>query len=116
MKSFLKNKNIILIIKKYTQTKRQINVSILQNSLFFLILYLFYNANLLKMCKNIKLRFSVTDFMNDIFFIHTQFNILYELMRILYNCVVIALTLRRLFHLYFFSIVMYWKILHSRTL
>ena len=66
MKNFLKNKNIILIIKKYTQTKRRINVNISQNSSFFLILYLFYNANLLKTCKNVKLRFSVTNFMNDI--------------------------------------------------
>ena len=32
----------------------------------FLILYLFYNANLLKTCKNIKLCFNVTDFVNDI--------------------------------------------------
>ena len=66
VKNFLKNKNITLIIEKYTQTKRRINVNISQNSLFFSILYLFYNANLLKMCENIKLRFSVTDFVNDI--------------------------------------------------
>ena len=32
----------------------------------FLILYLFYNANLLKTCDNVKLRFSVTNFVNDI--------------------------------------------------
>ena len=50
------------------------------------------------------------------FLIHIRFNILYEFMRVLYNCVVAALTLRRLFHLYIFSTVMYWEILHSRTL
>ena len=66
MKDFLKNKNITLIIKKYTQTKCRISVNILQNSSFSLILYLFYNANLLKTCENVKLRFSVTDFVNDI--------------------------------------------------
>ena len=66
MKDFLKNKNIILIIEKYTQTKRRINVSISQNFLFFSILYLFYNANLLKMCENVKLRLNVINFVNDI--------------------------------------------------
>ena len=66
MKNFLKNKNITLIIGKYTQAKRQVNVNILQNFLFFSILYLFYNANLLKTCENIKLRFNVTSFVNNI--------------------------------------------------
>ena len=66
MKNFLKNKNIILIIEKYTQTKRRVSVNISQNFLFFLILYLIYNANLLKTCKNVKLRFNITNFVNDI--------------------------------------------------
>ena len=66
MKNFLKNKNIILIIEKYTQAKRRINVNISQNFLLFLILYLFYNANLLKTYENVKLRFNVTSFVNDI--------------------------------------------------
>ena len=66
MKNFLKNKNITLIIEKYTQTKRQVSVNILQSSSFSSILYLFYNVNLLKTCENIKLRFSVINFVNDI--------------------------------------------------
>ena len=66
MKNFLKNKNITLIIERYTQTKRRINVNISHNSSFFLILYLFYNANLLKTSENVKLCFSVTNFMNNI--------------------------------------------------
>ena len=66
MKNFLKNKNIILIIERYTQTKHQVNVNISHNFSFFLILYLFYNMNLLKMCENIKLHFNVTNFVNDI--------------------------------------------------
>ena len=66
VRNFLKNKNIILIIGKYTQTERRISVSISQNFSLFSILYLFYNADLLKTCKNVKLRFSVTDFVNDI--------------------------------------------------
>ena len=47
-------------------TERKINVNILQNSSLFLMLYLFYNANLLKLCENIRLRFNVTKFVNDI--------------------------------------------------
>ena len=54
IENFLKNRSIILIIEKYTQAKRTTSVSILQNSLFFLILYLFYNENLLNVCDDIK--------------------------------------------------------------
>ena len=66
MKNFLKNKSIILIIENYTMTERKVNVNILQNSSFFSMLYLFFNANLLKSCENVKLRFNVIKFMNDI--------------------------------------------------
>ena len=66
MKNFLKNRNTTLIIKNYMMTKRKISVNILQSSSFFLMLYLFYNANLLKLCKNVKLHFSVIEFVNDI--------------------------------------------------
>ena len=66
VKDFLKNKSTTLIIKNHTMTKRKINVNILQKSSFFSMLYLFYNANLLKSCENVKLRLSVTEFVNDI--------------------------------------------------
>ena len=66
MKNFLKNKNTTMIIKNHIIMKRKISVNILQNSSFFSILYLFYNANLLKSYENIKLRFSITEFVNDI--------------------------------------------------
>ena len=66
MKNFLKNRNTTLIIENYTMMKRKVSVSISQNSSFFLMLYLFYNANLLKSCKNVKLRFNVIKFVNDI--------------------------------------------------
>ena len=66
MKNFLKNKNTTLIIENYTMTKRKISVNISQNSSFFLMLYLFYNANLLKSCENVKLRFNVIEFVNNI--------------------------------------------------
>ena len=66
MKNFLKNKNTTLIIEIHTMTKRRININISQNSSFFSMLYLFYNANLLKSCENVKLRFNVIEFVNDI--------------------------------------------------
>ena len=66
IKNFLKNKNTTLIIKNHMMTKRKINVNILQNLSFFLMLCLFYNANLLNSCENVKLRFNVIKFVNDI--------------------------------------------------
>ena len=66
MKNFLKNKSTTLIIENYTMTKRRINVNTSQNSLFFLMLYLFYNANLLKSYENVKLRLNVIEFVNNI--------------------------------------------------
>ena len=66
IKNFLKNKNTTLIIKSHTMTEHKISVNILQNLLFFSMLYLFYNANLLKSCKNVKLHFHVIEFVNDI--------------------------------------------------
>ena len=66
IKKFLKNKNTTLIIENHIMTKRKINVSISQKSSFFSMLYLFYNANLLKSCENVRLRFNVIKFVNDI--------------------------------------------------
>ena len=55
-----------LIIENHIITKRKINVNISQNLSFFSMLYLFYNANLLKLYENVKLRLNVTEFVNDI--------------------------------------------------
>ena len=66
IKNFLKNKSTTLIIEDHTMTKRKINVNISQNSLFFSMLYLFYNANLLKSYEDVKLRFNIIEFVNDI--------------------------------------------------
>ena len=66
MKNFLKNKSTTLIIENHMITKYKINVNISQNLSFFSMLYLFYNANLLKSYENVKLRFNVTEFVNDI--------------------------------------------------
>ena len=66
MKDVSKNKNTTLIIENHMMIKRKINVNISQNSLFFSILYLFYNANLLNLCENVRLRFYIIEFINDI--------------------------------------------------
>jgi len=55
-----------LIIKNYTIKKRETNVDISQNLFLFLILYLFYNANLLKQCNDIRLRINVINFVNNV--------------------------------------------------
>ncbi len=47
-------------------TKCSVNINISQDFSLLLILYLFYNANLLKACDNIKLRTNFIDFVNDI--------------------------------------------------
>jgi len=66
VKNFLKDWCITITIDDYTMMKCSMNVDISQDSLLSLILYLFYNANLLKACDNIKLKTSFTDFMNDV--------------------------------------------------
>ncbi len=66
VKNFLKDWCIMIIINDYTMMKCSMNINISQDSLLSLILYLFYNANLLEACDDIKLRTSFTDFVNDI--------------------------------------------------
>ncbi len=66
VKNFLKDQRIMIIIDDYMIMKHSINVNISQDSLLSLILYLFYNANLLEACNNIKLKTNFINFMNDI--------------------------------------------------
>jgi len=66
VKNFLKDWCIIIIIDDYIMMKCSMNVDISQDSSLSLILYLFYNANLLKACDDIKLRTNFINFMNDV--------------------------------------------------
>jgi len=66
VKNFLKDRCIMITINDYMMIKCNMNINILQDSLLSSILYLFYNANLLKACDNIKLRTNFTDFVNDV--------------------------------------------------
>jgi len=66
VKNFLKNWCIMITIDDYTMMKHNVNINILQNFLLSLILYLFYNVNLLEACDDIKLKINFTDFVNDV--------------------------------------------------
>jgi len=66
VKNFLKDQHIMITIDDYTMMKCSMNVDILQDSSLSLILYLFYNANLLEACDDIKLKTNFTNFMNDV--------------------------------------------------
>ncbi len=66
MKNFLKDWHITITIDDYMMMKCNVNVDISQDSLLSLILYLFYNVNLLKACDNIKLKINFINFVNDI--------------------------------------------------
>ncbi len=66
VKNFVKDRCIMITIDDYMMMKCSVNIDISQDSSLSLILYLFYNANLLEVCDDIKLRTSFTDFVNDI--------------------------------------------------
>ncbi len=66
VKNFLRNQCITITIDNYMMMKRSMNVNISQDSSLLLILYLFYNVNLLKACNDIRLRTSFTNFVDDV--------------------------------------------------
>ena len=66
VKNFLKDWCITIIIDDYMMMKCSVNINISQDSSLSSILYLFYNANLLEACDNIKLKTNFINFVNDI--------------------------------------------------
>ncbi len=64
--SFLQNKRINLIVKAKQTVMSNVNVDISQKSSMSSILYLFYNANLLKLLEQSSRKMIVIDFVNDI--------------------------------------------------
>ncbi len=66
VKNFLKDQRIMITIDNYMMMKCSMNIDILQDSSLSSILYLFYNANLLEACNNIKLKTNFINFVNDI--------------------------------------------------
>ena len=66
VEDFLKKRYTTLSIKEHTTKMRRVNVNILQDSSHSSILYLFYNAELLNLCDDIKLKISSQNFVDDI--------------------------------------------------
>jgi hypothetical protein len=64
--NFMQDKKINLIVKTKQTIINNVNVDISQKSSILSILYLLYNANLLKFCKQSSRKMIVIDFVNDI--------------------------------------------------
>ncbi len=73
--SFMQNRRITLAINNDTTTMNNVNVDISQSSFVFFILYLFYNADLLKLLKRFFRRVAALNFVNDINILTYEFNI-----------------------------------------
>ena len=61
----MSNKFITLIFENKEFKKFEVNTEISQDSSFLLILYLFYNAELIKRCNNLSKRVFYMRFIND---------------------------------------------------
>jgi predicted RNA binding protein with dsRBD fold (UPF0201 family) len=64
--NFMQNKYTTLKINKQSTLMNLIKVDISQNSFVSLILYLFYNANILKIFERFKYKITIINFVNDI--------------------------------------------------
>ena len=71
----MRNKIIALIINTRITNTFNIRIKISQNSSLSLILYLFYNADLLKMCEKSKSKTNVKNFVNDVNILTYNINI-----------------------------------------
>jgi hypothetical protein len=73
--NFMQNRRITFVINSDTTTMNNVNVDISQNSFVFFILYLFYNADLLKLLKRSFRRVATLNFVKDINILTYEFNI-----------------------------------------
>jgi len=64
--SFLENWKTSLIFDKQMSDMHKINADISQRFLISLILFLFFNASLIKKCKALRIKIEMLDFINDI--------------------------------------------------
>lgn len=64
--NFLKNQKIILFINSNSTASFPVATGISQNSSLFFIVYLFYNADLLKACNKSGCKVTPMGFVNDI--------------------------------------------------
>jgi hypothetical protein len=65
----MKNKHISLTLNIAMMISRSIKINILQKFFIFLILYLFYNVDLLKVFQKSSRRVAIVNFVNDINFL-----------------------------------------------
>jgi hypothetical protein len=72
----MQNRRIILVINSDTTTMNNINVNISQEFFILFILYLLYNADLLKLLKCSFRRIVALNFVNDINILTYEFNIM----------------------------------------
>ncbi len=73
--NFMQDRRITFVINSDTTTVSNVNVDISQNFFVSFILYLFYNADLLKLLKRSFRRIAALDFVNDINILTYEFNI-----------------------------------------
>jgi len=64
--SFLKNRETSLIFDEQTSNMRKVNADISQRSFISSILFLFFNASLIKKCEALRIKIEVFNFVNDI--------------------------------------------------
>ncbi len=64
--SFLKDKESLLTFNEQISMMQRVNADILQRFLISLILFLFFNASLIKKCKALEIKIKVLNFVNDI--------------------------------------------------
>ncbi len=64
--SFLKDRESLLTFNEQISAMQQVNADILQESLISSILFLFFNASLIKKCEALEIKIKVLDFINDI--------------------------------------------------
>ncbi len=65
-RSFLKDRESSLMFNEQISAMQWVNADISQRSLISLILFLFFNASLIKKCKALEIKIEVLDFINDI--------------------------------------------------
>ncbi len=73
--SFMQNRRITFVINSDTTTMSNVNVDISQSFFVSFILYLFYNADLLKLLKRSSRRIATLSFVNDINILTYEFSI-----------------------------------------
>jgi predicted HicB family RNase H-like nuclease len=73
--NFMQNKYTTLKINKYSTLINLIKIEISQNSFISLVLYLFYNANILKIFERFKYKITIINFVNNINILTYDINI-----------------------------------------